>query len=292
MKLHQDGAEIYVPDGLAPEEALKRTTHLSVCAHQDDLEIMATDGILQCFQQKDRWFTGIVVTDGAGSPRDDLYRDYTDEMMREVRRQEQKKAAYVGEYAAVALLDFPSKAVKSPDGAGPKDDIAALLTAARPETVYTHNLADKHDTHVAVTLRTLAAIRSLPEDARPKQLLGVEVWRDLDWMVDSDKVALDVSAHTNLQAALLGVFDSQICGGKRYDLATQGRRQAHATYHASHGTDVATGLTFAMDLTPLVTDPDLSPWPYVSGYFDRLSSEVAERLAKLQGESGSGSGSK
>ena len=244
---------------------------------------MAYDGILQCFQQKDRWFTGIVVTDGAGSPRDDLYGDYTDEMMREVRRQEQKKAAYVGEYAAVALLDYPSKAVKTPPGAGPRDDIAALLTAARPETVYVHNLADKHDTHVAVALRTIAAIRSLPEDARPKRLYGVEVWRDLDWMVDSDKVALDLSPHENLQAALVGVFDSQICGGKRYDLATQGRRRAHATYHASHGTDESTSLCYAMDLTPLVTDTGLDPWAHVSGYLERLAAEVQGRLATLQG---------
>lgn len=287
MKLTQDDAEVYVPDDLAPGEALARTTHLGVCAHQDDLEIMAYDGILQCFQQKDRWFAGIVVTDGAGSPRDDLYGDYTDEMMREVRRQEQKKAAYVGEYAAVALLDYPSKAVKTPPGAGPRDDIAALLTAARPETVYVHNLADKHDTHVGVALRTIAAIRSLPEDARPKRLYGVEVWRDLDWMVDSDKVAMNLSAHENLQAALVGVFDSQICGGKRYDLATQGRRRAHATYHASHGTDEATSLAYGMDLTPLVQDSGLDPWAYVSGYMDRFADEVKSRMAGLQGEGGS-----
>jgi LmbE family N-acetylglucosaminyl deacetylase len=287
MKLHQDTAEIFVPDGLETEKALARTTHLGVCAHQDDLEIMAYDGVLRCFQQKDLWFTGVVVTDGAGSPRDDLYRDYTDEMMRDVRRHEQKKAAYVGEYAAVALLDYPSKAVKTPPGAGPRDDIAALLDATRPETVYLHNLADKHDTHVAVALRTIAAIRSLPEDARPKHLYGVEVWRDLDWMVDSDKVALDLSAHENLQAALVGVFDSQICGGKRYDLATQGRRRAHATYHASHGTDESTSLCYAMDLTPLVKDPNQDPWRYVSEYFDRFGAEVEGRLAALQGEKGS-----
>ena len=282
MRLHQEGAEIYVPDDLGPEEALARTTHLGVCAHQDDLEIMAYDGILQCFRQADRWFTGIVVTDGAGSPRDDLYKDYTDEMMREVRRQEQKKAAYVGEYAAVALLDFPSKAVKSPPGTGPKEDVTAILRAARPEVVYTHNLADKHDTHVAVALRTIAAIRSLPEQLRPKHLYGVEVWRDLDWMVDSDKVAFDLSPHENLQAALISVFDSQICGGKRYDLATQGRRRAHATYHASHGTDEATSLAYGMDLTPLLTDPKLDPWTYVSAFFDRVAFEVKGRLAQLQ----------
>lgn len=287
MKLQQEGAEIFVADGKPVEEALARTTHMGICAHQDDLEIMAYDGILQCFQQKDRWFSGIVVTDGAGSPRDDLYGDYTDEMMREVRRQEQKKAAYVGEYAAVALLDYPSKAVKTPPGAGPRDDIAALLTASRPETVYVHNLADKHDTHVGVALRTIAAIRSLPADARPKRLYGVEVWRDLDWMVDSDKVAMDLSPHENLQAALVGVFDSQICGGKRYDLATQGRRRAHATYHASHGTDESTSLAYGMDLSPLVQDTGLDPWAYVSGYMDRFADEVKGRMAGLQGEGGS-----
>jgi len=287
MKLQQEGADVFVPDGTPVQEALARTTHMGICAHQDDLEIMAYDGILQCFQRKDRWFTGIVVTDGAGSPRDDLYGDYTNEMMQEVRRQEQKKAAYVGEYAAVALLDYPSKAVKTPPGAGPRDDIAAILTAAHPETVYVHNLADKHDTHVGVALRTLAAIRSLPEDARPKQLYGVEVWRDLDWMADADKVAFDLSAHENLGAALVSVFDSQICGGKRYDLATMGRRRAHATYHASHGTDEATALAYGMDLSPLIADTGLDPWTYVSGYMDRFADEVKGRLAALQGEGGS-----
>ena len=283
MKLNLGTAEIYVPDGLPPSEALARTTHLAVAAHQDDLEIMAFDGILKCFGRADRWFTGVVATDGAGSPRDDLYKDYTDAMMREVRRKEQKKAAYVADYAGVVLLDYPSSAVKSPKDARPKEDIAAILRAARPETVYTHNLADKHDTHVATALRTIAAIRSLPAEERPKQLYGCEVWRDLDWLVDADKVAFDLSGHENLQAALLGVFDSQICGGKRYDLATQGRRRANATYFASHGTDVATALSYGMDLTPLITDATLSPWQYVSAFFDRFNGEVKTRLGQLDG---------
>jgi LmbE family N-acetylglucosaminyl deacetylase len=284
MNLTQEDAEIFVPDERESERnALARTTHLGVSAHQDDLEIMAYDGILKCFQKADLWFTGVVVTNGAGSPRDDLYKDYTDEMMREVRRQEQKKAAYVGEYGALVMLDFPSSAVKDPKDNDPRDDIATMLKATRPEVVYTHNLADKHDTHVGVALRTLAAIRSRPEDQRPGHLYGVEVWRDLDWMTDSDKVAFDLSSHENLGAALVALYDSQICGGKRYDLATQGRRRAHATYHASHGTDEATSLCYGMDLTPLVRDPSLDPWTYVSEYIDRFAREVRDRLAGLQG---------
>jgi LmbE family N-acetylglucosaminyl deacetylase len=283
IRLSRKTAEIWTPDGCLVEQALARTTHLGVAAHQDDLEIMAVDGILRAFGRRDTWFTGVVVTDGAGSPRDDLYRDYTDEGMREVRRQEQKKAASIGDYSAVVFLDHPSAAVKSAADVAPEADLRAILESTKPRVVYTHNLADKHDTHVAVALRTIAAIRSLPPEIRPERLYGGEVWRDLDWLLDEDKVTFDLSAHENIQAALLSVFDSQISGGKRYDLATAGRRRAHATYSASHGVDQATAVCYALDLTPLITDPTLDPWDHVERYLERFSGDVKSRLRKLQG---------
>jgi LmbE family N-acetylglucosaminyl deacetylase len=282
MKLKQESAEIFIPENISVEEALSRTTHMAIGAHQDDLEIMAIDGILECFQREDRWFTGVVVTNGSGSPRDDVYKDYTDEEMRQVRAVEQKKAAILGSYAAQSLLDYPSSAVKEADNKDIVEDITQLIEVAEPYIIYTHNLADKHDTHVGVTLKVIEAIRSLPAWKQPQQLFGCEVWRDLDWMVDDDKVAFDCSAHENLQVALLGVFDSQICGGKRYDLATIGRRRANATYFASHATDVATGMVFAMDLTPLIKDPSINISSFVQGHIDRFANEVAERLEKLQ----------
>ena len=281
MKFNLETAELFVPDGLPAKEALARTTHLAVGAHQDDLEIMAYEGIITCFQQTDKWFTGVVVTNGSGSAREDIYKDYSDDDMRAVRFKEQKKAAVVGEYAAQALLDYPSSPVKDGANKDPVADLKLLLEAAKPEVVYTHNLADKHDTHVGVTLKVIEAVRSLPEDARPKRLLGCEVWRDLDWMCDEDKIAIDTSAHENLQAALLGIFDSQICGGKRYDLATMGRRKAHATYFASHSVDETTGMNFAMDLTPLVTDTAKDPGEYVLEHIQRFADEIKARMAKL-----------
>lgn len=282
MNFKLDTAELFVPDGLPAVDALARTTHMAVGAHQDDLEIMAIDGILECFRQEDKWFTGVVVTNGSGSPRDDVYKDYTDEAMQVVRAREQKRASVVGEYAAQALLDYPSSAVKDGSNQDPVDDLVLLLEMARPAVVYTHNLADKHDTHVGVALKVIQAIRRLPEAERPQHLYGCEVWRDLDWMVDQDKVAFDCSAHENLQAALLGIFDSQICGGKRYDLATLGRRRANATYYASHDVDVATGMLFAMDLTSLIEDPARDVQAYVQGFMDRFAQEVVGRLARLR----------
>ena len=93
MQLKNSTAEIFVPDSQPVSEALARTTHMGVSAHQDDLEIMAFRGIVECFGVEDRWFLGVVVTNGAGSPRDDLYKDYTDEQMQKIRRQVQNKAA-------------------------------------------------------------------------------------------------------------------------------------------------------------------------------------------------------
>jgi LmbE family N-acetylglucosaminyl deacetylase len=273
-------AELFIPAGDPVDRALTRTTHLAIGAHQDDLEIMAVDGILACFQQDDQWFSGVVVTDGAGSPRASLYADTTDEAMRRIRSEEQKKAAVIGEYSAMAMLGYPSRAVKDASDRRPMQDLALLLQASQPAVVYTHNLADKHPTHVAVALRTIAAIRSLPASARPQHLYGCEVWRSLDWMLEQDRIVFDCSSRQGLQLALLGVFDSQISGGKRYDLATMARRRAQATYDESHGIDVRTGVAYAMELTPLIEDPSLDVVAFVAGFLDRFSEDVRRSLVQ------------
>jgi len=281
MRFNLPTADVFVPDGLLIEQALARTTHMAISAHQDDIEIMAAAPIIECFQQSDKWFSGVVVNDGRNSPRDGLYAYYSDEDMRAVRFKEQRKAAVVGEYAAQVILDYPSSAIK--DGSNPQvvEDLVSLLKAAKPKYIYTHNLADKHDTHVGVVLKVIAAIHALPPVDRPLSLFGCEVWRDLDWMVDKDKIAFDLSAHEALQMALLGVFDSQIAGGKRYDLASMGRRRANATYYASHGVDTALGTSFAMDLTPLVVDDTLEPLDFVQQHIKNFAQDVVERFSRL-----------
>jgi len=256
-------------------------SHMGIAAHQDDIEIMALEGILAGFGKPDSWFMAVIVTNGAGSPRDGLYAAYTDEQMQAVRRMEQKKAGFVGDYSAVAFLDHSSAALKSSINPGPKNDLKALIAAARPEVIYAHNLADKHDTHVGVALRTIAAVRELPPGQRPKKVYGCEVWRDLDWLVDSDKVVFQFNQHENIAASLVEVFDSQIAGGKRYDLATMGRRRAHATYHQSHSVDAAQMINFAMDMTPLIQDEKLDPAEYVDGLMRRFAEDVTSRIKKF-----------
>ncbi len=283
MQLHNSDADVFVPDDLELSAALARTTHLCVGAHQDDQEFMAYHGIVECFGRDDRWFTGVVVTDGGGSARSGPYADHSDDEMKAVRRREQRKAACVGEYAAQLQLAYPSATVKDAGVAAVTADLRAVLEASRPRIVYLHNPADKHDTHVACALRAIEALRALPADARPEKVYGNEVWRDLDWLLDEDKEVLRVDGHENLASALAGIFDSQLAGGKRYDLAIQGRRRANATMLESHAVDQAEALTWALDLTPLVADASLSVVEYTHRFLERLKQDVADRVRRMGG---------
>ena len=281
MKFHNSNARLFVPDQ-APDP-LGRITHLGIGAHQDDLEFMAFHGILACCHSREKWFGGVTCTDGAGSSRAGDYADFTDEQMQQVRIQEQDAAAVVGNYGAMIQLGYPSSAVKSSSDPSLKNDLLQILSAARPDVVYTHNPADKHDTHIGVFAATIQALREMPAAERPKSVCGCEVWRGLDWMMDDEKVAHNVAAHENLAAALNGVFDSQIAGGKRYDLATLGRRRANATFFESHAVDESESVSFAMDLTPLVADPSLDIAEYVLGFIRRFEADVRNKLTRRLG---------
>jgi len=278
MKFAKKDSELYVWDGAAPEKALGGVTHFAVAAHQDDVEIMAYHGVAECFGHKDKGFGAAVVSDGGGSPRDGVYKDYTDAQMIEVRKAEQKKAAHIGEYSALALLMYQSKEIKDRANDAVTEDIFKLLMAAKPKLVYTHNLADKHDTHIGVALKTIAAIRRMPKAARPKQLLGCEVWRGLDWLDDKDKVMLDTSVKPNLASSLIGVFDSQVSGGKRYDLATSARWMTNATYSSSHSVDAYSHVSYAMDLTPLIEDDSINIADFVETHLMNFVNDVKNRL--------------
>ncbi len=281
MKFSRNDASVFVPDGSAFDQAIRRVTHLGIGAHQDDLEIMAFHGILACFQNRARRFGAVIATNGGGSPRSGEYASLSDLEMAALRRREQEKAASLGDYGILVQLNYSSPEIKVAKDRRLEQDLASILNAARPDIVYIHNPADKHETHVAVALAALAATRKLPKEARPRTVYGCEVWRGLDWLADEDKVPLEVGGHEDLSSALIGVYASQVSGGKRYDLASQGRRRANATYFQSHGTDESEALWFAMDLTPLVRDDSLDICEYVLRHIDRFRKDVEEKIRKF-----------
>jgi len=284
MKLHNATAQLFVPDDQPVGTALERITHLGIGAHQDDLEFMAFHGILECFDRDDKWFGGVTCTNGSGSARTGPYGDCTDEQMMDIRRKEQNTAAVIGQYAAMFHLDYSSDVIKSASDPSLKNDLKAILAASKPKVVYTHNPADKHDTHIGVVIAALQAMREIPVEQRPKKVIGCEVWRNLDWLLDAEKVAMNVSGGDTLASALNGSFDSQISGGKRYDLATLGRRAANATFFDSHATDKSTQLIFGIDLTPVVVDEKIDIIAFVCDGIDRFKADVRQKLAKRLGQ--------
>jgi len=286
VKLLQPDSQIYFPEGPGNDLKLKKTTHLGVGAHQDDLEIFAIHGILEAFDDPDKHFTGVTVTDGRGAPRSGPYAGMSDDELWHIRMEEQKKAADIGKFNAQFLLNYPSKTVKSQVATDVIQDLKRILAVTSPTTIYTHNLADKHDTHVAVTLCLIQALWELNPPLDDIKLYGCEVWRGLDWLPDEQKITLDVSKHTDLQEELLEAFESQIVGGKRYDLATMGRRLANATYHQSHETDSATYMVYAMDLTPLVHNPEMDIQRFTIQSIQSFANDVRDRLERLRKDAG------
>jgi len=280
MRLNNLEAEVFIPDKIEVSAALGRTTALCIAAHHDDIEIMAYGAIAECFGRDNRHFAGVVVTDGDNSPRGGVYVDVTNDEMRVIRAQEQKNAARIGRYSAQFLLAYPSSAVKAAKNRALIDELKQIILTSAPDTLYMHNLADKHDTHVGVALYTIAALREIEPQLRPHRVIAMEVWRTLDWLCDADKVAQDTSMYPNLAMALIGLFDSQISGGKRYDLAIQGRRLANATFLNSHAVDVLESASIGLDMTDFINS-DAAPAEFILGHVDRFKEDVAERISRV-----------
>lgn len=257
-------------------------TQWAIGAHQDDVEIMAAKAIVSGLKGEAN-FGAIVASDGRGSARLGKYKDYSDEKMAETRLTEQEVAAKLGKYTCLFQLGYPSSEIKDPNSNSLESDLLQIFNCAKsaPDVLYTHNLADKHETHVALSLKVIKALRDLPKSLRPKQVLGSEVWRGLDWLNDNDKVVLDLSENAKTVEELINCHDSQTQGGKRYDLAVTGRMRSNATFFQAHQTDKMSHIWYAMDLTLLVNDRQLDIEDFVLGHIEAFKTDVANKLKKF-----------
>jgi len=280
MKFSQPSADLYAPGGKDPWAGLSSTTHLGIGAHADDLEILAFPGIAACFQHPKNRFSGIVVTDGAGAPRSGPFAQTSDVELIQLRLAEQRRAADLGHYASVIQLAHPSPAVRQSDRSAIIGDLVKIFEAAQPQTLYLHNPADRHETHIAVLLACIEALRQLPESSRPKEIYGCEVWGDLDWVPSSHVVRLPCPAPETLGTSLLDCFQSQIAGGKRYDRAALGRRYAQATFGNPNQPDSEQEIVLALDLRPLL-DTNLSLQNFLAPIFDLFRTQTLARIDKL-----------
>lgn len=279
--LNNRDSEIFIPDNIAPEKALKRTTHLGIGAHPDDLEILAYPGIEECFKDCKKWFSGVTVTGGGGSPRTGKYKNFSGEEIAALRRKESKKAAQKGGYGALCLLNYESQALFSGQNRKLVEDLKYLIKMSGPAVIYTHNPFDKHPTHAAVCLSVIKALREISGRMKLplKAFYGCEVWRSLDWLPEKDRVALPVGKNKKLQKKLLSVFDSQISGGKRYDKAAPGRSRANATFNEPDRVDAFPGVIFAVSLMPLIEKNAPGMKEFAKTHISRFFADIMRKLS-------------
>ena len=156
MKLNK--GTIYLPKS-RNEKPVK---WLCICAHQDDCEIMAIDGILKGYYSKKYSFALVETTDGGGSARTGKFKDYTDEEMKAVRIKEQQAASELGRYNSLYMLNYTSKEVKDAKNPQIADEYLKIIKELKPQVIYTHSILDKHPTHIGVVLNVIKALRQLP----------------------------------------------------------------------------------------------------------------------------------
>lgn len=247
--------EKYIPKSAVGAEV----RYMAVSAHKDDVEMLALDGV--CKGYASGGFAAAVLTDGGQCPRSEAYASVNDEDMAELRTAEQKRAAEVGRYEALWLFERTSAEIKRAANEAAHPLTLALAEVFREcprlDVLYLHNPFDRHPTHVAACLVALKAVNMLKDEEKPRKIYGCEVWRDLDWLADGDKVVMDVSGSDELAARLMGCFVSQN-SVKRYDVASAARRASNATFYQSHEGDEATALVYGVDLTELAYGGDVA----------------------------------
>lgn len=271
--------EEYPVDQETLTRILDKTTHLCICAHCDDVEIMAYHGINACFKNENSFFTAVIVTDGKGSDKSGIYSQLSDQEFINLRKSEQRKAAIIGEYNAVVFLDYSSSAVKKPHSADIQRDILDILNLSKPKIIYTHSPFDFHATHVGVTCQLMEVLKHWDKASTIENIYGCEVWGSLDWLSDNRKVALDVSNNINIQKALVEVFDTQMSRGKAFDEATLGRRKANATFQKSHEKDSYIGVNYALDLIDIIKN-NLSIQDFVNIVTEEFRKDTLTRILK------------
>jgi LmbE family N-acetylglucosaminyl deacetylase len=242
----------FAPDNRPETEALRSARTLAIGAHADDLEFMNWYGIAQ------KGYAGVIVTEGG-----------------DTRWQEQQRAATLGGYALVIGLGVDSAEIKKGRSDALVAALAEIMRGTDAGTIYTHNLLDRHDTHVSVALHVIAAARLVP----PRPIYGCEVWRSLDWLSAEDRVAFDVSGQAQQMAPLMAAHKSQLAG-KRYDSATIGRKRANATFAEAYDQDRAESLELAIDLTPLVKDPTLDVHDFAMAKVARFADDASARIRR------------
>lgn len=250
---------------------------LAICAHPDDCEVMAIDGIQRGYRASKYTFACVVTTDGADSERSGRYARVTDQKMTSVVMEEQKKAAMIGRYHAVYFMNYTSEDARNQENEDIVEDYVNIIKELKPRIVYTHSLLDRHPTHVAVAIKVINACRQMKRADQPKVLYGCESERNLDWVDPSKVVTFNVSKNLRLQRQLISVHKSANMS-RDYVNAAIGRRVVNAVFNRDEKKKNAKLTTKAINMSTLLRRKEFPIKRYAMSFVDDLYGEINDMM--------------
>lgn len=240
----------------------ERLALLIVAPHPDD-EVIGPGG-RACLEAA-RGVGAIVVTDGARGAGG------RSEPGLAARREEEAIAGLREVGASFAwLLRLRSDAVQRAPAGAAADAIAAALAAFRPEAVVTTSPYERHPTHLATTLATLAAVR---RGAHLPQLEGYPVWDPVPGSAGVRDV--DVGAVLERKLAAIRRHASQ-CADRPFAEAARAQMMRDGTLSELTGSGGTRWVERYLDLGALARPgaPNLRAWLAA-----RFAADLDARLA-------------
>lgn len=193
---------------------------VSIClvANITDIEVLGAGGVIDSLYNPNKSFVGVVAYNPKGVPNAGLYSLYNPQDMIRIRQGEQQKAANIGSYNSVYLLNHEE---------GEEDieeniisDFVGLIKAYKPEVIYTYSPFELDPTKIAIMKCVIIALSRIVDDYSPKAVYGVYTEGSLTFVPLDKLVDLGVESKIGFAYSLLDVYDSASEAGEILDPAT------------------------------------------------------------------------
>lgn len=178
---------------------------LGFAVEAGDLEVIASSHISDVICDGHRSFVGVITRTPHDVEAVGAYSGFDADEMVTVRLHEAQKAANIGSYQALYLLNYGELAEPSPELVA---DYRDLLVTYRSDIVFTYSPLDRNREHLVSLKALLQAVNSLEAEQRPAHIYAVNTGGDLGQLLAEELVDLDYDARLPLIESMLSVYVS------------------------------------------------------------------------------------
>ncbi len=217
---------IILPEGVNLAEFRGKENVVVIAPHPDD-DAIGVGGSIKLLTDKDENVFTIYVTTGSGTSAAGRRSPAT---VTKDRQAESEKALKTLGMRAGFFLHYESKEVNETQIEDVSQDIFAVLMLLRPKLIYIPSPFELHSDHIAVTQRTLEAIKKVPQ--LEVKLRGYSVWGSIFAAKDALEF-IDISNVVDAKKRAIRCHTSEI-KSKAYDEAEIGVNKYNAVQLYPH----------------------------------------------------------